>query len=117
MSDSRASELSLHCRDNPDATGCKLPLEAGVLRICPDLLALVLLPVAVALYDLKPVMGFLPLAGCLALGVMAVSAPGTLHAAIAVQARAKDVLLPLLLFPVLVPGLLASVKSTTLIMG
>ena len=42
-------------------------------------------------------------------------APGTLYAAIAVQARARDVLLPLLLFPVVVPALLGSVKATGLI--
>jgi heme exporter protein B len=33
----------------------------------------------------------------------------------AVQARARDALLPLLLFPIVVPALLGSVKATTLI--
>ena len=50
------------------------------------------------------------------LGCAAISAPGTLYAAIAANARARDVLLPLLLFPVLIPGLLASVKGTALIL-
>ena len=42
----------------------------------------------------------------LALGCGAISAPGTLYAAIASQARARDVLLPLLLFAP--PTILAS---------
>jgi heme exporter protein B len=50
------------------------------------------------------------------LGAGAISAPGTLFAALTAQARNKDMLLPLLLFPILVPGLLASVRLTTLLM-
>ncbi len=45
----------------------------------------------------------------------AISAPGTLYAAIASNARARDVLLPLLLFPVLIPALLGAVKATGLV--
>jgi heme exporter protein B len=75
-----------------------------------------LVPVAMALYGVTVAMGFGPLALVLILGTAAISAPGTLYAAIAVQARARDVLLPLLLFPILVPSLLAAVKATTLIL-
>lgn len=79
-------------------------------------LALVLVPAVVAVYGVGIRLGTPALLGVLALGALAISAPGTLYAAIAVQARAKDVLLPLLLFPVLVPCLLAAVKSTALVM-
>ena len=41
---------------------------------------------------------------------------GYVYPAFAVQARGRDVLLPLLLFPILVPALLASVKATALVM-
>lgn len=80
------------------------------------LLALLMTPVTVALYDVNIKEGFPALAGLLFLGCAAISAPGTLYAAIASNARARDVLLPLLLFPVLIPALLGSVKGTTLIL-
>lgn len=38
---------------------------------------------------------------------------GTLLAAMAVQARTRDILLPILLFPVIIPVILASVKAST----
>ena len=78
-------------------------------------LALIMVPIALALYDARLALPVSSLVSVLLLGCAAVSAPGTLYAALAVQARARDVLLPLLLFPVLVPGLLAAVKATSLI--
>ena len=75
-----------------------------------------LVPVAVAVYDLELLLGFPKMVAVIALGCAAISAPGTMYAAIAVQARARDVLLPLLLFPVLVPSLIAAVKATALIL-
>jgi heme exporter protein B len=49
------------------------------------------------------------------LGTAGLSAPGTLYAAMTSQARAKQMLLPLLYFPLVVPALLAAVKTTSLI--
>lgn len=90
----------------------KAVVNAGFLAV----LGFVLVPVAVALYGAELKLGFPRLAGTIVLGSLAMSAPGTLYATIATQARARDVLLPLLLFPIIVPGLLASVRSTALIM-
>lgn len=78
-------------------------------------LGMVLLPMVAAVYGVSFSMGVAPLALVMFLGSAAISAPGTLYAAIAVQARARDVLLPMLLFPVVVPALLGAVKSTGLI--
>lgn len=80
-------------------------------------LSMFLVPMAVVIYGVELKMGFLRMAGVLAVGCAAISAPGTLQAAIAIQARARDVLLPLLLFPILVPSLLAAVKATELVMN
>ncbi|HEX9508757.1 MAG TPA: heme exporter protein CcmB, partial [Myxococcales bacterium] len=80
------------------------------------LLGVLLLPVMVALYGVTLVMGFGRLLAVLVLGAMAISWPGTVHSAIASHARARDVLLPLLLFPLIVPALLAAVKATTLVL-
>src|SRR5258705_13253653 len=55
-----------------------------------------------------------PLILVIALGSAGLSAPGTLYAAMTAQVRAKQTLLPLLLFPLIVPALLASVKATSL---
>jgi heme exporter protein B len=101
-------------------------------------LSLVLLPVMVAIYDVGfsgqqalyrilelklggvpihvEVSGVTALLLCLLLGCLSISAPGTVYAAIATNARARDVLLPLLLFPMLVPALLADVKATALVL-
>jgi heme exporter protein B len=46
------------------------------------------------------------------LGSVGISAPGTVYSAISANARARDVMLPLLLFPVLMPLLLAAVSAT-----
>lgn len=77
-------------------------------------LGLALVPVMVVLYDAGTLR--LPaLIGIILLGSAGISAPGTLYAAMAAQARAKQMLLPLLLFPLIVPVLLASVKACSLI--
>lgn len=79
-------------------------------------LGAVLIPVMVAIYGVKVVLGPGPLVGTLVLGCMALAAPGTVYAAIASNARARDVLLPLLLFPLIVPALLASAKAMMLVL-
>lgn len=75
-------------------------------------LALVLLPVTVALYDVNLSKNPGALALALALGCVGIAAPGTVYSAMSSNARARDVMLPLLLFPVLVPMLLAAVSAT-----
>lgn len=77
-------------------------------------LSAVVTPVMAALYSTHLGLSFWHLAFVLVLGCMAISAPGTLYAAIASFARARDVLLPVLLFPLLIPALLSSVKATAL---
>lgn len=79
-------------------------------------LGAVLVPVMVALYGVQLVQGVGPLASTVVLGCMAISAPGTVYSAIASNARARDVLLPLLLFPLIIPALLASAKATSLVL-
>jgi heme exporter protein B len=79
-------------------------------------LGIILVPITVALYGTGVALGVPTLIGVIVLGVGAISAPGTLYAAIATYARARDILLPLLLFPILVPGLLAAVKATAAVM-
>jgi heme exporter protein B len=79
------------------------------------LVGAVILPVLAALASVSVTLGLGRLAGVLALGCLAISAPGTVYAAIASHARSRDVLLPLLLFPLLIPAVVAAAKATSLV--
>jgi heme exporter protein B len=68
----------------------------------------------VVLYD-AGTLRLLSLLGVIALGTAGLSGPGTLYAAMTSQTRARQTLLPLLLFPLVVPVLLAAVKATSLL--
>lgn len=74
----------------------------------------VLFPVAAVLYgiDLWPRLPALALVT--AAGSLGFAAMGTFYAALTANLRARQVLLPLLLFPVLIPVVIAAVKGTTL---
>ncbi|MDZ7371100.1 MAG: heme exporter protein CcmB [candidate division KSB1 bacterium] len=77
---------------------------------------LILIPLLVILFDLPLGEHRLSLAAVLLLGVAGYSAVGTLFSTIAAHCRAREVMLPLLLFPVTVPILLAGVKASALMM-
>jgi len=80
-------------------------------------LGLVLLPLTFLLFS-TGVRGSWPLLlGFLALGSAGLAAPGTIYAAMTAQARGRDVMLPLLLFPLVVPVLVSAVMGSTLAMG
>lgn len=70
----------------------------------------VTLPLFVILFNV-PIEWF-PLVGYIVLGTIGFSAVGTLLSAIAASTRMREVMLPVLLFPVLVPLLIGSVKIT-----
>jgi heme exporter protein B len=74
-----------------------------------------LVPLMVVLFD-APLPRPFALLGVIALGAAGLSAPGTLYAAMTFQARARQTLLPLLLFPLVVPVLIAAVKATSLLL-
>jgi heme exporter protein B len=70
----------------------------------------ILLPLVMVLFNL-PLLTWEQIA-VLLLGSYGFAAVGTTFAAIAVNTRAREVMLPVLLFPVLVPVLVAGVKMT-----
>lgn len=77
----------------------------------------VVVPMAAILYDL-PILGALPrLSLVLLLGTIGFVTLGTFYAAMASRVRAREVLLPLLLFPMLIPVLVAAVEATTAILA
>jgi len=94
------------------------PLDRGALFLAKLLVNLILLgiveaaalPAFVALYNLnlRPI----PVLAVVLLGTLGFAAVGTLFAAVAANTRAREALLPLLLFPVLVPVIIGAVKAT-----
>ncbi len=75
---------------------------------------LIVLPTFVAFFNL-PVRHLPALAGVAVLGTIGLSGVGTLFSAMAVHTRAREVLLPVLLLPVVVPVILSAVKLTSAI--
>lgn len=76
------------------------------------LIECLVVPAAAVLYNV-PLLHALPqLAGIILLGTIGFVTLGTFYAAMASRVRAREVLLPLLLFPMLVPLLLAAVECT-----
>jgi heme exporter protein B len=77
----------------------------------------IMVPVATLMYALPTGNSPLKLLSVLALGTIGFVALGTFYAAMASRIRAREVLLPLLLFPMLVPLLVGAVQATTAIMN
>lgn len=65
--------------------------------------------------DLVPIAG--RLAAIVALGSLGICTVGTLFSAVAVRTRYREVMLPLLLLPLLMPILLGAVSATTSLLG
>ena len=79
------------------------------------ILAPVLVPIALVLYSVD--LGVASVTRLLLIWFLAsagLSAPGTLYAAMTSRLRSQDVVLPVLLFPLVVPVLLGSVKAMAL---
>jgi heme exporter protein B len=81
------------------------------------LVGLLILPAAAFLYNLAIFEALLPLALVLVLGMVGFVTLGTFYAAMASRLRAREVLLPLLLFPMLIPMLVAAVEATGALLG
>ena len=73
--------------------------------------------VFVLVFDLQWLPVAVPLAGVVALGSLGICAMGTLFAAVAVRTRFREVMLPLLLLPLLIPILAGSVHATGDLLG
>jgi heme exporter protein B len=77
--------------------------------------AIVITPIFLALFNLPL---FLPrLALIIVLAITGFAAVGTLFSAIAINTRARDIMLPILFLPAVVPVIVAAVKSTTSVLA
>jgi heme exporter protein B len=76
----------------------------------------VLAPVFVVMYNLRVLGQASLLALVLPLGTWALVANGTFFAALSIRSRNREMLLPLILFPIFMPALLAMVQAATVIL-
>jgi heme exporter protein B len=76
----------------------------------------VLAPVFVVMYNLHILGQAWQLALVLPLGTWALVANGTFFSALSIRSRNRELLLPLILFPIFMPALLAMVNATTAIL-
>jgi len=81
------------------------------------LVELLLVPLLALLFSAPLFDRPLLLIGLLAAGTMGFSAVGTLFAAMLVRARTRDVLLPILLYPITVPVMIAGVRGTAALLA
>lgn len=77
---------------------------------------IILAPVFAIFYNLHPIGQTWLLAVVLPLGTWALVVNGTFFAALSIRTRNRELLLPLLLFPIFVPALLAMVQAATAIL-
>jgi len=80
-----------------------------------SIVQLILAPVFLVFYNLHILGNAWLLALVLPLGTWALVANGTFFAALSINSRNRELLLPLILFPIFMPALLAMVNSTTAI--
>jgi len=78
--------------------------------------AILMLPLMLAMYNVDVKGDPLLLMGVVVAGCAALAAPGTLYGLITSQARGSSVLLPLLLFPLVVPAIMAASNATSKIL-
>jgi heme exporter protein B len=71
-----------------------------------------LLPLVAILYGIDLAGAWPALLATLVLGAIGISAVGTFYAGVTVRMRAREVMLPLLMLPIVAPLLLAAVKAT-----
>ncbi len=79
-------------------------------------LEMLMTPLFVMFYKLRPLGPAWQLIPVAALGTWAIVVNGTFFAAMSLRTRSREIMLPLLLFPVSIPALLAMVNATTAIL-
>jgi heme exporter protein B len=76
----------------------------------------ILAPVMIAFYNLRSIGPLWQLALVFLLGTWALVVVGTFFGALTLRTRSREIMLPLLLFPIAVPAMLAVVQATTLVL-
>jgi heme exporter protein CcmB len=88
----------------------------GMLALL-GLAELLLVPMVALMFQAALFSRPLLLVALLACGTVGFCAVGTLFAAMLVRARSRDVLLPILLYPIIIPVIIAGVRGTAALLG
>jgi len=117
-----ARELANDCLDALVAapiSGAALFLGKALANLALLLaVELVCLPVFGVFYNVPWTLQFWPLMLVVLLGTWGLTVVGTMFSALTVNLRLRELMLPMLVYPIMVPGLLAAVQLTTpLVMG
>ena len=94
-----------------DRTALYVGKLAGVLLLLAIVEAIVV-PLVALMFEARLFAHPVLTAGLLASGTLGFAAVGTLFAAMLVRARSRDVLLPMLLYPITIPVIIAGVRGT-----
>jgi heme exporter protein B len=78
---------------------------------------ILILPLFALFFQLNLWLAVMPLMAITLLGTIGFAALGTLFSALTSNLRAREVLLPLLLFPLIVPLIIGTVTATTVVLG
>jgi heme exporter protein CcmB len=89
--------------------------KLGTLLVIMGVVELVVVPVVALLFDAPIGRAPLLLAGLLMAGTLGFAAVGTLFAAMLVRVHSRDVLLPIVLYPITVPVIIGGVRGTAAI--
>ena len=81
------------------------------------LMVAIVVPAGIVLFGVQIPDAWPSLLGVLALGIVGLVVLGTFYASMASRSRAREVLLPLLLFPMLVPVLIAATTASKALLG
>jgi heme exporter protein B len=111
--DGALEQLARYPVDRRAIFGGKVLAAVGAMIVLGGLL----LPLVAILYGLDLAAGWPALTATLLLGAVGFGAVGTFYAGVTVRMRAREVMLPLLMLPVIAPLLLAAVKATTAALG
>ena len=82
-----------------------------------SVLELLMTPLFVIFYNLRSIGPVYQLLMVALLGTWAIVVNGTFFAAVSLRTRAREIMLPLLLFPIAIPALLGTVEATTEILA
>lgn len=111
-----AAELENDCLENLQLS----PVPRGAIYLGKLLsnfffmliVEIILIPLFFILFNLDAIDNILLLVLILIVGTLGVSAVGTLFSALTVQIRAREVMLPILLLPMIVPVMIGAVEAT-----